>query len=401
MPVFPDMVKFLDEMRLSALKARCLERSLLANVVARNCRMSESFSHAYTSSFVRAGEALGHAELFELVQDEDSGSCTMMPYDIFSDETGAWEDPCRLPSGFTESLKDDELVKRAHARSMIQKSLRKMQDRNNIKGGTPHAGPYGSGPASGVAGKHPERSSSGSHGKGLGSSGRRRSSQQQLTVDAANRVVSLSQFNPNQHSVPLLWDQDSVENSPYGRHTPGVRSDILGKAPFSTKSRGRRRSSGDAGVGVLSNPATPLPKKSRTSPPGKTEQVDWVDVARVFQKVKIVAPSGRSHRNSSSGGHGGSDPGKKRDNAPSTSTIIAPFCRKYNDQPLERIVGDGTGGMHQEMDSEEVFDEDISDEVMLARHQVVLDEMKIKLDRFMETRPGSGRGRKKSGNASS
>lgn len=84
--------------------AKTRERVLLATLIARSGTMSEQFSHAYVSAMVRAGEALGHHELFEHVHDADLMASTMLPYDIYSDDSGAWEDTCRPKGGFTVGL---------------------------------------------------------------------------------------------------------------------------------------------------------------------------------------------------------------------------------------------------------------------------------------------------------
>ena len=141
-PQFNNLINYLDECRKSALFAKSEERALLAAVVSRKATMSYGFSHAYVSAIVRAGEALGHGSLFEAVQNESCGVSTMIPYDVFTDESGAWEDPCRPRIGYTEGLTGDEVVRRAHARAMIQKSLKKLQDRQSVKGGTQIPGPY-------------------------------------------------------------------------------------------------------------------------------------------------------------------------------------------------------------------------------------------------------------------
>ena len=61
--------------------------------------MSEAFSNAYTSSMIRAGAALGYDDLGEIVQDDSTKCSSQMPFDILSDATGAWEDPCRSVGG--------------------------------------------------------------------------------------------------------------------------------------------------------------------------------------------------------------------------------------------------------------------------------------------------------------
>jgi hypothetical protein len=142
------MISYLDESRKCCLHSKSQERALLAALISRKATMSLPFSHAYASSMVRAGEAIGHGELFEVVQNEEVNASTMIPYDVFTDESGAWEDPYRPIEGYTQNLSGDDLMRRAHARAMIQKSLKKLQDRHNIRGGTPNPGPYTDPPSS-------------------------------------------------------------------------------------------------------------------------------------------------------------------------------------------------------------------------------------------------------------
>ena len=120
------LVKHLDHQRMEALKAKVHERTLLAALISRRTKMSEAFSHSYTSAVVRAGEALGHEDICDVAQDEAAKASTLMPYDFFDDELGAWEDPCRPSGGFIAGLTGDELVHRAHARAMLQKSMRRL-----------------------------------------------------------------------------------------------------------------------------------------------------------------------------------------------------------------------------------------------------------------------------------
>ena len=142
MPNLDEMLKHLKELRLCALRVRSQERSMVASLVSRRNRISESFSHAYTSAMVRAGEVFGYEDLCDIVQHEGTATSSCMPFDILNDSTGAWEDPCRPALGFIPGLNGDELNKRAHSRALLQKSLKKLQDRHGIKGGTPNGGCY-------------------------------------------------------------------------------------------------------------------------------------------------------------------------------------------------------------------------------------------------------------------
>ena len=114
-------MEHLDRKRYKALRLQCQERALLAALITRNITMSEHFGNAYVSAMARSGDVLGFEELCEAVQDEECGVSTQLPYDILSDESGAWEDPCRLNRGYTAGLTNEQLTRRAHARGQIHR----------------------------------------------------------------------------------------------------------------------------------------------------------------------------------------------------------------------------------------------------------------------------------------
>lgn len=377
-PIYEDLVQLLDETRINALKAKCRERVLLAAVVAQRATMSETFAHAYVSSMVRAGEALDHGELFEMVQDEDTSTSTMIPYDIFSDDTGAWEDPCRPADGFNLNLTGEDLVRRAHARGMILKSLKKMQDRNNIKGGTPDSGPYTE--------RAQQQGQSLSDARALqrtpSSSSKRRASfsLSERAVQAgtgSGNATSATQYNPQHISTPLFWDATSIENTPYGQHAHTSRPRALSTSSLTLGKDdvpdSRKKGRGCASSIALSQPVVtennPLDGSIRRS----TEEVDWMDVAKVFLTVDLAGGSTPSRRRSTKS----TSPAQHQPRNLPNRNIIAPFCNRIDDS---LIVG-------EESDSEE---EDLSDERILKRHKIVLDNMKERLDTFMEGRTTAG-----------
>jgi len=225
-PEFAKILAYLDESRLGALRAKSQERVLLANLLARKTMISESFSHAYVSAMVRAGEALGHGKLFEFAQNEYALVSTMIPYDIFTDETGAWEEPCKTDGWcFPSCLCGDDLLKRAHARAMFHKSLRKLQDRHTIRGGVPDNGPY---PDSS------ERDQKGGQGADVVAASapsrpnlkRRYSSIAEPPPPPGTgsaKATSWAVYDPKHTSEPLDWQSHHLENKPYGRHRRGER----------------------------------------------------------------------------------------------------------------------------------------------------------------------------------
>ncbi|KAL3916321.1 MAG: hypothetical protein SGILL_005231 [Bacillariaceae sp.] len=378
LPTFHTRVEYLDDARKIALYSKSQERALLAAIVSRKATMSFSFSHSYVSAMVRAGEALGHGSLFEAVQNENYGVSTMIPYDVFTDESYAWEDPCRPSMGFTEGLTGDEMMRRAHARAMIQKSLKKLQERHSIKGGTPQPGPYvdqstSSSTPSGRSGSMTPR----------GSSQRRRSFSenhfQQGSGSAAATTAAV--YDPKHACPPLQWVSNVLENTPYGRHNkrtiPRSLSVTQGAAVMRQSGKGgkgsrQRSSSRQSRSQVAMSPSANDGKESSNASRRSTREIPWKDVASIFQPVQLP----------------GTIKEKKNVEAkkltPKDRTIFAPVVKSLSSVPF-------TG---REESSDE---EDISDEAVLARHQVVLNEMKIKLVAIQESRKKSMDRRKSRG----
>ena len=397
-PQFDNLVDYLDECRKSALFAKSQERALLAAVVSRKATMSFSFSHAYVSAMVRAGEALGHGPLFEVVQDESCGVSTMIPYDVFTDESGGWEDPCRPLLGFTAGLTGDELMRRGHTRAMIQKSLKKLQDRQNVKGGTQIAGPYidtGSSSASSTGGKASSAARGGSH--------RRRSSASEPSIQTGSGsaiATSWALYEPNHQSPPLEWNANAIHNSAYGRHNVGMRPRSLSLAQgaavlrHSGKVPRRRRSLSSVPVPVVSavqqkEQAVVLDKSSNVEGDGKpkpkdvksrisTREIPWRDIAGIFQKVQL--PDAIKEQKE-----------KEAKLSAKERTIFAPVVRKLDSIP---VIDDD-----EEESDDEV--EDLTDETILARHRVVLDRMKARLTFVLENNKKRNQDRRKSRDKSS
>jgi hypothetical protein len=379
---FDELVQYLDECRKCALTSKSQERALLASLISRKATMSLPFSHAYVSSMVRAGEALGHGELFEIVQNEEVQVSTMIPYDVFTDESGAWEDPCRPVEGFTLNLTGDDLMRRAHARAMMQKSLKKLQDRHSIRGGVTTPGPYAD-PAN-FNGGHGSESS----GKSLPSSTpattprgslKRRASFSEPPVQPGTGSApakSWALYDPRHYSSPLLWKSDDVENTPYGSHSDLQRgrsyslSQVALRRSGSTEivNKGRRSMSVASSESHASESS---PSLGAGTIPRSTREIPWGSVADMFQSVALLSEKQvKKHK----GDHTA---------APGTMTIFAPYVHQITEIP---------DPIEEESDEEE----DLSDEAVLVRHQAVLDHMKEKLSAILEARKKQQERRKSS-----
>ena len=347
--------------------------------------MSLPFSHAYASSMVRAGEAVGHGELFEVVQNEDVKVSTMIPYDVFTDESGSWEDPCRPVGGYTAGLSGDDLMRRAHARAMIQKSLKKLQDRHNIKGGTPNPGPY-TDPPSSASPSNTEGSKTASSGsttpRGWGK--RRSTSFSERIIQPGTgsaEATSASLYEPKHYSSPLEWKSDDPENGPYGSHSNQTnnvkrRSMSQGQILSSTGSTPR----GNKGAAALSRSISlgsyaEIKGESKDGFKRSTHEIAWSDVANVFESVQLTATTSASKKKKK--GHDA----HHNPPTPIGKTIFAPFVRK-------------TELSSTDSESESDTEEDLRDDIVLSRHQVVLDEMRKKLTALLEARKKSQERRK-------
>lgn len=370
LPQYHDIIEFLDECRLSALHSKAQERVLLASLISREVTMSESFSHAYVSSMVRGGEALGHDNLSEIVMDEDVMVGTMLPYDIFKDETGAWEDPCRPKEGFTPNLTGDILLRRAHARAMIQKSLKKLQERHNIKDGTPAFGAYDEpynakssiGSASNVSGYK--------SGSGLGAGSpnprvwtkRKLSTFSEPTVQPGTgsaQALNWAVYDPKHFSVPLAWRSDDIENMPYGQYNRSLRSRSLSFSQLSHRENKRgKKSKRSTSLSSSKSHSCVLPDTDideRLSP--SSSEISWTAISNIFQSVRLP----------------GNTPASSTIESLPNKTIISPFVRKTSTSPV---------GSDTESDEEE----DLRDETILDAHQFVLDRMKATLSEYLESR---------------
>jgi len=416
-PNFDRLVQHLNNLRICALHALSQERALLATLVSRRSRMSEAFSHAYTSSMVRAGEALGYDDLGEIVQDESTKTSTLLPFDILSDSSGAWEDPCRPNRGFIPGLDSDELFKRAHSRSIIQKSLKKLQDRHSIKGGVSNAGPYADvqpsdqgkltiKAANGVTSISPPKSSPRS------SSGSKRKGSYSLSSgmgggSSGDIFGSSILFNPNHYSSPFVWDTDDIENTPYGRESRNSKMRLSSKRP---------RLGSSTGLSSLSISPSPMlvekeeilsqdPNTDEDNQSNKddikdsndvlhpsnqfhrsTHEIEWSSVARMFRPVLITEKSSSS---SSHNNHHHSVA------VPAGSTIIAPFCRKLtppdgsnssDEDPFLSKISDDESEIGDDGSATSCEEEDLNDENILEAHQKVLNHIRGQFDAMMTVR---------------
>ena len=349
-----DLLALLDSLRMEALKVKVQERVLLATLVSRHGNMSEMFANAYVSSILRAGEALGHEELCEIAQDEECRASTLMPYDFFHDSSGLWEDPCRPPSNIYHNATGDEIKKRAHARTIIQKSMKKLQDGLGLKGGITDGGPYYEDEVTGNAGPYPAGTPVVHPLVRTNSSFLKRKGSQNW--DAASTMPGVgpgipdAMFTPTTHAVmPMHWNIDDATNTPYGRHqVSGSRPSILSVGGFMTESERRE---------YESTASTEIQFRS-------TQEIKWEDVSSMF-----LGHGGSARKMLLSQDLGGDSKEKKK--------IFAPIIRSFDLASFREDT---------ERDAEEYSDEDISDEMVLKRHQIILNEMKIKIDAAVEKR---------------
>lgn len=353
-PILEDLLRLLDSVRTDALRAKTQERVLLAALASRCGNMSEAFSNAYVSSIVRAGAALGHENVCEIGQDEGCRASTLLPYDFFHDNLGVWEEPCRPTTGYHPAVGGDELKKQAHARSVIQKSMKRLQSRLGLKGGISDGGPYFPAPPMNTPSPTTPSAVPPLIRTPSGSLKRRGS------IDFSGAPGTGPQdttFNPDHSVAPMTWNPTDVPNFPYGHYQ-------LGAKPTGSMMSEKSNNGNDG-----NHQTAYLAAQHRS-----TQELEWEDVANMFFH-------GGSTRNIdinydfSSNNH----LGKKK--------IFAPFVQDFNSCSLKAECG---------TEQESSSDEDVSDETVLQRHQDGLDEMKLKLDAALESRkqPSQPRGRK-------
>ena len=357
LPVIDDLMELLDSLRSDALQAKTRERVLLASLVSRSSNMTEEFSNAYVSSIIRAGEALTHEDVCEIVQDTDVRASTMLPFDYFQDNAGVWEEPCRPERGYHSGLCGVEMKKEAHARSLLRKSMKRLQDQLGLKGGILDGGPYYP-VATTVTSAPTTPTGPGSLMRSFSGSMKQKGSSEHAPPDAA--------FNPGHFVPPMNWNIHDVSNLPYGNYSlESVQYSSVGDVLSYDKEQEYSPPNDDSSI--------TLAQQYRS-----THEVKWKDVADVFlhggnsRQIDINSVLSADEHT-----------GKKK--------IYAPFVHPFDISSLKTTVQD-----HNDDDSDE--EEDISDETILKNHQEVLDEMKLKLDAALEKRrqQSQGRGRKKS-----
>ena len=267
--------------------------------------------------------------------------------------------------GYIPGLDSDELFKRAHARAIIQKSLKKLQDRHLIKGGTPVAGPYAEVQPS-DQGKLTIKASNGVSSISPPKSSPRSTSASKRKISGSIDPHDSALFNPNHYSSPFVWDTDDTENTPYGRAT---QFDNRMKRP-------RLNSSCQGAIGVDNNNGKGDNEKNRNNDGNllrrSTCEIEWSNVAKMFRPVLISEKSSSriaDHHHSVA--------------VPAGSTIIAPFCRKFainkdstSENELYTISDDDDSDTEEELD----------DEKILESHQKVLNHIREKFDAMMAVR---------------
>jgi hypothetical protein len=361
-PHFQALTEYLDEARMCALRVKSQERTMLANLIARKATMNEAFSNAYTSAMIRAGEVIGQDKLFEAVQISELSISSMLPHDILTGEGDAWEDPCKPDNGYTDGLTGNDLMRRAHARAMIHKSMKKLQDRNNVRGGVPDYGPYVD-PSVAATVPTVQVRFDGSMSPRVDSK-KRRPSLSDLMVPSGTgsaQARTWSTYEPKHVCEALDWRPNLVENTPYGLHRRGevVRSLSVSLSSRSGEPRNTKKTK--RAMNALSPPfpsqVLDTPVKDDSSLPRSTQEINWAEVAGIFQKVELPKKSAPVQA--------------LQDDQPAVArSILAPSCRIVDTVAME--------------DGESDTEEDMTDETVLAKHQVVLDIMKEKIKQFLE-----------------
>jgi hypothetical protein len=180
-------------------------------------------------------------------------------------------------------------------------------------------------------------------------------------------------YDPSHTCSPLDWDPDMLDNGPYGVHV--VSGERMRSMSLSLGRGGPDRKLKRSMSMSLSQLAPRMQLEAESSILQSTREIEWEDVASTFQSVELPK---KTSRNASSDDHHHSTP------VFVDGTIFAPYCRKIEEDLRTDETGEG------ESDTEE----DLSEETTLARHQVVLDAMKQKLNAYLEARKQQQEARK-------
>ena len=369
LPLMDELIKLLDLLRSDALKTKTRERVLVAALVSRSSNMTEAFSNAYVSSIVRAGEALTHEDVCEIAQDTDVRASTMLPFDYFQDNAGVWEEPCRPEQGYHAGLCGVEMKKEAHARSLLRKSMKRLQDQLGLKGGILDGGPYYP-----VVPIIPSTPTTPTGRTPIGPSLMRSFSGSMKQKGSSDYVPPDAAFNPGHFVPPMNWNINDVANLPYGQYSlESMQFSSVGDALSDDKRKEYAQYNEE-------DSSISLAQKFRS-----THEVKWEDVADMFLHGGNTRQIDINSVLSADQGPLGADEetGRKK--------IYAPFVQHFDVSSLGTMAQDQDDGGDDE-------EEDISDETILKAHQHVLDEMKLKLDAALEKRRllTQQRGRKKS-----
>ena len=160
-------------------------------------------------------------------------------------------------------------------------------------------------------------------------------------------------YHPRHFSNPLIWNPDDAEHLPYGLHPHNERNRVI-----STINR-RNVKENLATVAKIPQKASHEIESSSSVP--STNEINWLDIASIFQSVEVPRKSNRYKV------------AEPETPAAIAGAIFAPIC--------DRIDGDLSSD-----EAESDTEEDLSEASTLAKHQIVLDSMKAKLDSYLEAR---------------
>lgn len=361
LPNIHDAVALLDEARCVAFRVKAVERTLLASLLSKEIMIDNMFADAYTSSLVRSGEAYGHGDLFEVIQNEDAKASAMIPYDIFTDETGTWEDPNRPENGFRSSLNGKQLIRRAHARAMFHMSLKRLQVHNNIGGGANSFGPYGA--EAQVNGTGSDNIFADKRAPPLPSPRpglkRKISSILEIRIPVGTgsaQAKSVAVYEPKHIVSSIELNSSSLPNAPYGMHS------VIESRKRVTS--GITTSDGHPIIKKLKSDAgTKLDRSINDAVARSTHEVKWGDVISGFHLVKLPKKTSGSKNALPVLNQNAHD-----------RKIFAPIFRNVSSNDF---IDD-----EDESDTEE----DITESSIIHRHQIVLDKMRENLNHFNEER---------------
>lgn len=240
------------------------------------------------------------------------------------------------------------------------RSLYSHQRARNIGGGTPNAGIYGDGPC-------PTTSLLSPPIRGI----KRKGDNMDLDLNS----VSSHNLFPAHNCISLELDKDSMKDTPYGFHDSSHFMEAYKQSFNLSCVKDIFNTESDNGFISQINLEANYDNGTQIKAYPSTQPIEWEEVTSQFISVSV-----NDHNQATTGDFSPKPilPIKKTTCESLNSCIFSPSVKILDRKQIEGILSDGECGAPSS--------EDISDAAIIERHQVVLKDMKQKLDRSVEAK---------------